>query len=397
MTLLYVIIILTITIRWTTSKKTVNAFTYNDLKSNTTVIQTTNKRSLYKNFKEWDIPMPSDTLFRGMPIPNNETKWMKAKILASKGVLILLKKVRSKILNPNDLIQIDRPARWAHKIADFLLDKDKKWDPNMFSKKYHEEVDRALIVLAGHHKFKDNGFEGDEIISEIKEYSPRDMIDDMKLRSIPVPIVLLGFPEENTCWLGTYFLNRTLANLFNDGTMGGPLRKEKNEIYKILDHPNILAVFTHQHHNLSHHPKVLSLPCGVNDAKGLWNHLNFVHSKVTSRKDLHYRKQHLLLAASSSWGPRPMIIDCVKSKVGDSFYVLTEKLEASHYYDNLIKSYAVLAVPGLGYDTMRLWESLSLGAIPIIEKSVGLDKTLYKLPALLVDDFAIVTPALIRR
>ena len=46
---------------------------------------------------------------------------------------------------------------------------------------------------------------------------------------------------------------------------------------------------------------------------------------------------------------------------------------------------------------MRLWESLALGAMPIIEKGIGLDKTLYKLPALLVDDFASITPALIRR
>lgn len=46
---------------------------------------------------------------------------------------------------------------------------------------------------------------------------------------------------------------------------------------------------------------------------------------------------------------------------------------------------------------MRLWESLALGAMPILEKGIGLDKTLYKLPALLVDDFASITPGLIRR
>jgi hypothetical protein len=147
------------------------------------------------------------------------------------------------------------------------------------------------------------------------------------------------------------------------------LRKEKNEIYKLIDHPNILAVITHQHHNLSHHPKVLSLPCGVDDAKSLWDALNFVHNKISNpylRKEalLEYRKKHLLFTASSTWGPRPMIIDCVKSRVGDSFFVLKEKIDSNKYYINLIQSYAVLAVPGLGYDTMRLWESLALGAMP---------------------------------
>jgi hypothetical protein len=38
-----------------------------------------------------------------------------------------------------------------------------------------------------------------------------------------------------------------------------------------------------------------------------------------------------------------------------------------------------------------------LSTLLVLEKSVGLDKTLYKLPALLVEDFAILTPSLIRR
>lgn len=42
------------------------------------------------------------------------------------------------------------------------------------------------------------------------------------------------------------------------------------------------------------------------------------------------------------------------------------------------------------------WESLVLGVIPIVEKNVGLDRTLHKLPALLVEDFAVVTPTLLR-
>ena len=39
---------------------------------------------------------------------------------------------------------------------------------------------------------------------------------------------------------------------------------------------------------------------------------------------------------------------------------------------------------------------LTLGTIPIIEKSVGFDRTLYHLPALLVEDFAMVTTELLR-
>jgi len=341
----------------------INTFTYNELAND--INNNNNSKSIInelynsiRNKELWSsIPLPKDSLFRGMSVPNDTIKWNKAKQMASKGSLVLLRKIRKVLNYPHDLIQLDKPVRWAHKMADFLIDKDTKWNPNSFISKY-QEVDRSVIVLAGHKKFKDDNFEGDEVVSNIKEYSPRDMIDDMKLINsdplvaIPVPIIILGFPEENTCWVGTYFLNRTLGNVFNDGTMGGPLRKEKNEIYKLLDHPNILAVITHQHHNLSHHPKVLSLPCGVDDPKSLWDTLNSVYNKISTpsrRKELlmEYKKQHLLFTASSSWGPRPFIIDCVKGKLGNSFFILREKVDLTKYYNHLIKSFAVLAVPGL--------------------------------------------------
>lgn len=53
----------------------------------------------------------------------------------------------------------------------------------------------------------------------------------------------------------------------------------------------------------------------------------------------------------------------------------------------IVGSYAVLCIPGLGYDTYRLWESLYLGAMPIVERGAGMDRTFHKLPVLLVDDY----------
>ena len=339
----------------------VNTFTYSELESSDY-----NKKSNKSiNHKEaWlNIPLPKASLFKGMPTPNDTIKWNRSKQQAARGSLVLLRRVKNVIKNPHDLIQTDRPIRWAHKIADFLLDKETKWDPNSFISKY-EEVDRSLIVLAGHKQFKDNNFEGDEINIGVTDYSPRDMIDDMKAISIPVPTILLGFPEENTCWVGTYFLNRTVSNLFNDGTMGGPLRKEKNEIYKLLDHPNIVAVITHQHHNLSHHPKVLSLPLGVDDSKSLWDTINSVYNKIFSvSRRMEYKKDHLLFSASSSFGARPMIIDCVKARIKDSFFILSEKVDLKKYYQYLIKSYAVLAIPGMVIFTLFTYQYFNVNHI----------------------------------
>lgn len=67
------------------------------------------------------------------------------------------------------------------------------------------------------------------------------------------------------------------------------------------------------------------------------------------------------------------------------------------FYTSMATSMAVLALPGLGYDTYRLWEVLALGSMPVLERGVGLDRTLYRLPVLLVDDFADLTPDLLRQ
>jgi len=55
-----------------------------------------------------------------------------------------------------------------------------------------------------------------------------------------------------------------------------------------------------------------------------------------------------------------------------------------------------LCLPGLGYDTFRMWEMLTLGTVVVLERAVGFDRTLWRLPALLVDDFYDVTPELLR-
>jgi hypothetical protein len=54
-------------------------------------------------------------------------------------------------------------------------------------------------------------------------------------------------------------------------------------------------------------------------------------------------------------------------------------------------------VPGLGYDTFRVFETLFSGAMPVLERSIGLDRSWHKLPVLQLDDFAVVTPEVIRQ
>lgn len=76
---------------------------------------------------------------------------------------------------------------------------------------------------------------------------------------------------------------------------------------------------------------------------------------------------------------------------------INRNLSPPEYYDKLIRSRTVLANPGLGYDCFRIWESLLCGAVPVFEKGTGLDRSLYKLPALLLEDFAQASPEVIRQ
>lgn len=50
---------------------------------------------------------------------------------------------------------------------------------------------------------------------------------------------------------------------------------------------------------------------------------------------------------------------------------------------------------GSGYDSYRLWETLLLGSIPIVESNAGFDRTYSMLPVLVVKHFSQVTPLLL--
>ena len=82
------------------------------------------------------------------------------------------------------------------------------------------------------------------------------------------------------------------------------------EVREFLDHPMTLALFVGQHHNTSH-PKVVTLPRGLPTTWGstrvlVWDMIRENLQKV--------RKDKLLFAAASGWGPRPQILRCVSNK-----------------------------------------------------------------------------------
>ena len=66
-----------------------------------------------------------------------------------------------------------------------------------------------------------------------------------------------------------------------------------------------------------------------------------------------------MLTASSNWGPRPYIVECVKGHMGEHIRTAQGRGLSHHEYVRAaIDSASVLCVPGLGYDTFRVFETL---------------------------------------
>ena len=154
-------------------------------------------------------------------------------------------------------------------------------------------------------------------------------------------------------------------------------------VMRYLDDPSVKAVVTPQHTAIDH-PKVLSIPIGVNESQQLLEHLRTADGAKT----------HALLINNSGWEHREQINARVSSRFGGTV-INTYGVSKAEYYQSIARSRFVLCPPGLGWDSYRIWETLVLGSIPIVERSPGWDSLLSDLPVLLVPHFDDVTPELL--
>ena len=335
--------------------------------------------------KEWLIEMPTKSLFNGMGPPRHREKWQRAIRDAAEGEQVLLLASRRAIHSATDVLDGDIRFRWLHKFVDVLLSRQE----GMFKKlEQFKNIERAPIAMLGYHQFEKGVGEGDVV--KHMSLGP-DSVANKKV-DIPRKVVAVGCMDENWGWASTHFLNRTAS--WGLGIVDtNPFRSTNfpdDELKQFLDNPNLIMLLVNQHHNITH-PKVVSIPRGMlkEQAQSIW--------RVTTQTVQNgMRKRYLLFTAATSYGARMMIIDCVNKSMNGEAVLPRGRVDEKKYHEFLSLSYAVLCVPGLGYDTFRLWETLLSGSMPIIERGVGLDRSTYKLPVLLVDDFAYVTPELVR-
>jgi len=335
-----------------------------------------------------NIEMPLQSHFAGFEPPSDEARWSKARQLAAAGRQVLLSRLLRTIHSPGDLLSGDKKFKWVQRLTDVFVSRETGFETPLRNYTGY----RAPIVMIGYKLFDRKHHEGNEI--KTMSYHPRHLLSALRKgqERFPRKFVAIGNMDENWSWCGTAITNRTASWSFTFSRKLGPFRADQlKEIRPFLDNPNVIMLVVNQHHNISH-PKVISIPRGVlpDVAKVIWDEAQRALRLDTKKKILAY-------VASSSWGTRPEIIACVNRNMQGHLLAERKKIGLRRFMNRLSTSYAVLAVPGLGYDTFRLWETLASGSMPVLERGVGLDRTLYRLPALLVDDFADVTPALIRQ
>ena len=151
------------------------------------------------------------------------------------------------------------------------------------------------------------------------------------------------------------------------------------------------------------HPKIMSLPLGIPkaSARALLRLLHMDREQVCNSTRIEW-----LMINFSWYRHRKAIVKQLLSQFPhlSNMYGKNRhgKLDSSNrprfdYYTQLRCSRFVACPSGLGWDTYRLWEALSLGAIPIVEDSPGWIRVLDKLPVLIVKNFDEVTPQLLER
>lgn len=146
---------------------------------------------------------------------------------------------------------------------------------------------------------------------------------------------------------------------------------------------------------ISRHPKLIQIPIGPNiiywgDGRG-----NSFHAKEylleLSTQDPPVKQHLLLLAMQTHTNPiRPKLVDMFKNKpycfcpdlVNSNDFTKNRKI----FYDRLFASSFVLAPPGYGPDTVRVWEAVLLGAIPVV-KHYELDDLYSDMPVLFVHEW----------
>lgn len=192
-----------------------------------------------------------------------------------------------------------------------------------------------------------------------------DMLEHQKMKEVLnshqdkilfVDNIDIDFPPPQKPWrYDKYF------HLFPFQTPDVPYHyKVQHSLLPILEKNNLFVVA----YSVSiHHPRVLSLPCGVSnrfyqDAFGY---------KTKDKTILCYANFGIPV---DRWFGNPRK-ECMKIFQTKDFITMESNKTQDHFYQTIAQSKFTLCPRGCGIDTYRCWDAICLGSIPIVEKTDG--------------------------
>ena len=153
---------------------------------------------------------------------------------------------------------------------------------------------------------------------------------------------------------------------------------------------NVIEVYAQN--NTSFNPKVISLPIGIANTE--WAHgniENFVNAYKNTIVDNYASLAYLSAKVDTNRAARLPIKQYFETQnwceVNDGF------ADPQLYYERVRKSFFNISPPGNGADCHRIWETMYLGRVPVVQRTPGMEQFEIKgeLPILFVDDLTKVT------
>ena len=133
------------------------------------------------------------------------------------------------------------------------------------------------------------------------------------------------------------------------------------------------------------HPKLHSIPLGIANAR--WPHGNIgmveqVIGKNYSKDFLVYMNFDL----NTNYAKRSRVFEMFDEK---DYVLKGQKKPFKEYLKDLARSKFTISPPGHGIDCHRIWESIAVGTIPIVENCHNISFHT-RLPILIIDDWRLV-------
>lgn len=171
----------------------------------------------------------------------------------------------------------------------------------------------------------------------------------------------------------------------SDETMPG------GHLLSVLSNPNIGHVFAQN--LIGRYEKCTAIPIGL--ANRCWSHGNTDIFKQALYGPAEHRNKFLYLniQIATYAGERSLVVNLFKDQPFCTYSPQPKSLQS--YLSDLLQHEMVLCPRGNGPDTHRLWETLLMGAVPVVRR-IGMEDLYDGLPVLVVDSWQSVNEAFLQ-